>query len=328
MNYKSFADLSTDITNNLFKLNDGNYDLIVGIPRSGMIPAYMIGLYLNVHVTSLDSLINNHKLTSGVSRNTKTPLVFATDAQRILLVDDSIVTGKAMQLALAKITDDIKQKITTCAVYSDKKNKPDIDIYLEYVKRPRVFEWNIFHSRLMKTSCLEIDGVLCIDTMAEENEDCENYVNLILNAKPLHLPSAKVKALVTNRLEKYRPQTEQWLQDHKVQYEELIMLDLPNKEERQRLDAHTSHKADYYIKSGLDFFVESEPTQALAIMTAAGKPVFCTGNNQMYAPGLSKTLMKPPKSLLKQWEHSIAVKLPSSLKKAIKPVYRALIFRH
>ncbi len=328
MNYKSFADLATDITNNLFKLNVSDYDLVVGIPRSGMIPAYMIGLYLNIHVTSLDALINNDKLTSGVSRDTKTPLIFANDAQRILLVDDSIVTGEAMQLALAKITEEIKQRITTCAIYSDKKHKPDIDIYLEHVKRPRVFEWNIFHRRLMKNSCLDIDGVLCVDPTEEENDDGEKYIDFILNAKPLHIPSTKVKALVTSRLEKYRPQTEQWLRDHKVQYEELIMLDLPSKKERQRLGVHAAHKAEYYIKSGLDFFIESAPTQALAIMEASGKPVFCTDNNQMYMPSLNRIFMKPPKSLLKQWEHSIAVKLPSSLKKAIKPVYRALIFRH
>lgn len=328
MNYKSFADLSTDINHNLFKLNDGDYDLIVGIPRSGMIPAYMIGLYLNVHVTSLDSLINNDKLTSGISRDTKTPLVLARDAQRILLVDDSIVTGKAMQLALKRIPEAIKEKITTCAVYSDKKNKPDIDIYLEHVKRPRVFEWNIFHRRLMKTSCLDVDGVLCVDPTEEENDDGEKYIDFILNAKPLHIPSTKVKALVTSRLEKYRPQTEQWLQAHKVQYDELIMLSLPSKKERQRLGVHASHKADYYIKSGLDFFVESEPTQALSIMTASGKPVFCTGNNQMYTPNLSRALIKSPKSLLKQWEHSIAIRLPVSLKRIIKPVYSSLLTRN
>lgn len=327
MNYKSFADLSTDINNNLFKLNDGGYDLIVGIPRSGMIPAYMIGLYLNVHVTSLDALINNDKLTSGVSRDTRVPLVFAMDAQKILLVDDSIVTGKAMQLALERVPDAIKENITTCAIYSDKKNKPDIDIYLEYVKRPRVFEWNVFHRRLMKTSCLDIDGVLCVDPTEDENDDGEKYIDFLLNAKPLHIPSTKVKALVTSRLEKYRPQTEQWLRAHNVQYDELVMLDLPSQKERQRLGVHASHKADYYIKSGLDFFVESAPTQALAIMTASGKPVFCTGDNKMYAPGLSQVLTKSPKSLLTQWEHSIAIRLPDSLKKAIKPVYSALVMR-
>ncbi|MGP4789295.1 phosphoribosyltransferase family protein [Psychrobacter sp. 1Y11] len=328
MNYKSFADLSIDINNNLFKLNNEDYDLIVGIPRSGMIPAYMIGLYLNVHVTSLDSFINNEKLTSGVSRNTKMPLVFAMDAQKILLVDDSIVTGKAMQLALARIPNNIKESITTCAIYSDKKNKPDIDIYLEYVKRPRVFEWNIFHARLMKNACLDIDGVLCIDPTEDENDDGDNYIHFMLNAKPLHIPSTKIKALVTSRLEKYRPQTEQWLNAHNIQYDELIMLDLPSKKERQKLGLHAEHKAAYYKKSGLDLFVESAPTQALAIMTATGKPVFCTDNNQMYAPNISRALIKSPTSLLKQWEHSIAIKLPVSLKRIIKPIYTTLLTRN
>jgi len=328
MNYKSFADLSIDINNNLFKLNNEGYDLIVGIPRSGMIPAYMIGLYLNVHVTSLDSFVKNDELTSGVSRNTRKPLVFARDAKRVLLVDDSIVTGEAIQLALAKIPDDMKASITTCAIYSDKKNKPDIDIYLEHVKRPRVFEWNIFHSRIIKNACLDIDGVLCIDPKAHENDDGDNYIHFILNAKPFHIPSTKVKAIVTSRLEKYRAQTEQWLQDHNVKYDELIMLDLPSREQRQQLGVHAKHKADYYSKSGLELFVESAPAQALAIMNATGKPVFCTANNQMYAPNLSQALIKSPSRIFKQWEHAIATKIPSPLKKVIRPVYRAFIFRH
>ena len=57
MNYKTFNDLSVDIKNNLHKIHVGNYDLVVGIPRSGMMAAYVIGLYLNINVTDINSLI-------------------------------------------------------------------------------------------------------------------------------------------------------------------------------------------------------------------------------------------------------------------------------
>lgn len=325
MNYKSFADLTHDITQNLFKLHNKDYDLIVGIPRSGMIPAYMIGLYLNINVTSLDAFIQNRKLVSGITRQTKTQLVFAQDAKSILLVDDSINTGKSLISALGDIPYDYQGNITTCAIYSDTKKRDDVDIYLEYAPMPRVFEWNIFHRKLMESACLDIDGVLCIDPTEHQNDDGDRYIDFVLNAKPLYIPSSKVNALVTSRLDKYRPQTVQWLQDNKVQYDNLIMLDLPNKEERQRLGAHASHKANYYIKSETTLFIESEINQALAIMKASGKPVYCTGNNTMYSPNLTQVITKSPETAIKRIKGLVASRLPAPLKKRLKPIYNGLL---
>lgn len=326
MNYKAFADLSADISKNLFKLHSENYDLIVGIPRSGMIPAYMIGLYFNVHVTSLDALVDNRRLVSGIIRNTSNELEFASDAKNILLVDDSIASGKSMLSALEEIPDNIKAKVTTCAIYSSLKKRQDVDIYFEYVAMPRVFEWNVFHRSLMERACLAIDGVLCLGPTEEQNNDNEKYIEFILDAKPLHIPSAKVKALVTSRLEKYREQTELWLENHNIQYDELIMLELPSKEEKRRLGIHASHKSNYYIKSKLDFFVESEPSQAAAIMQASGKTVFCTGNNSMYTPSISLALIKSPRTFSKPVKIAIYTKTPNQLKKVIRPFHR-LLFR-
>ncbi len=42
MNYKSYGDLSEDIAASLFKVHGKDYDLVVGIPRSGIIlPAWL-----------------------------------------------------------------------------------------------------------------------------------------------------------------------------------------------------------------------------------------------------------------------------------------------
>ena len=38
MNYRSYQNLSDDIKSNINKLEKFNIDLVVGIPRSGMIP--------------------------------------------------------------------------------------------------------------------------------------------------------------------------------------------------------------------------------------------------------------------------------------------------
>ena len=42
--YRTFEDMSICIRKNMYKLKE-NFDLIVGIPRSGMIPAFMIALF-------------------------------------------------------------------------------------------------------------------------------------------------------------------------------------------------------------------------------------------------------------------------------------------
>ena len=97
MNFKSYNDLSNDIKNNISKIHTGNYDLVVGFPRSGMIPAHMIALYLNTHVTDFESFLNNKSLKCGLTRNVRVNLKKPHDAENILLVDDSIYSGNSIK---------------------------------------------------------------------------------------------------------------------------------------------------------------------------------------------------------------------------------------
>ena len=47
MNYRSIADLNHTILKQLHML-PRDFDLVVGVPRSGMLPANLIALYLNL----------------------------------------------------------------------------------------------------------------------------------------------------------------------------------------------------------------------------------------------------------------------------------------
>lgn len=104
----------------------------------------------------------------------------------------------------------------------------------------------------------------------------------MLNAQPLFIPGSPIGTLVTSRLEKYRSETELWLEKNNVKYSKLVMLDLPNQEARQRANCHASHKAKEY-KSSIDYMlsVESSLSQALEINRLTQKPVLCTENFQM-----------------------------------------------
>ncbi len=287
MNYRNFEHLTTDIRKNLPRLHTQKFDLVVGIPRSGMIPAYMIGLYLNLDVISLDGFLRNDAIRKGSTRKGKSSLDFAQDAKRILLVDDSISSGHSLKTTCDTIPEELRTKIVTLAIYSSRPHREDVDLVFEFIPEPRVFEWNIFHKSVLERSCVDIDGVLCIDPTEDQNDDGDNYIQFLLDAAPFILPTYQIDSLVTNRLEKYRGQTESWLAKYGIRYKNLIMLDLPSKEARQRQGGHASHKANYFIRSGLDFFIESDERQAKEIARLAKKAVYCVESNQVYAPSLA-----------------------------------------
>lgn len=281
MNYRTYSDLSRDIKNFLPQIVD--VDLIVGIPRSGMVPAYMIGAFLNRYVCTLEDFISGNELSKG-SRSVR-----ERDIKKVLIIDDSVNEGLAMAKAREKLKGvSEKYQLVFAAVYASDQGRKLVDLYADYCPQPRVFQWNyLYHPGVLQSSCLDIDGVLCIDPTEEENDDGEKYRHFILNAKPLYLPNYKVKALVTSRLEKYRPETETWLRENGVEYDRLYMLDLPSKEERIRLGAHAPFKAEIYKKVKDSWlFIESNPNQARQIFDLTGKMTICTETDELFYFGM------------------------------------------
>jgi uncharacterized HAD superfamily protein len=268
-----------DIKCNLYKLPK-DIDLVVGIPRSGIIPAYMMALALNIRACSLDELL--YGVTGSYGQTRFTP--YAESIRRIIIVDDSVSSGTAMRKARDMVAGlHLEAEIFFVTVYAKPGSEKLVDIALCALPMPRLFQWNYLNHEYLKFACLDIDGVLCIDPSEEENDDGERYIDFILNARPLHIPQCKVLALVTSRLEKYRVQTEQWLKDHNVHYEKLFMLDLPSKEDRLKQDGvHASFKAQIYnsLKNSV-LFLESNKEQALAIAQLTKKAVFCVETDEL-----------------------------------------------
>jgi uncharacterized HAD superfamily protein len=90
--------------------------------------------------------------------------------------------------------------------------------------------------------------------------------------------------LVTRRLEKYRGQTEAWLQKQQISYGELIMLDLPSKAERLRSAAHSRFKGEIFKRLDALLFIESDSRQAPEIRQISGKHVLCLETQELLAP--------------------------------------------
>lgn len=255
-----------------------DFDLIVGVPRSGMLPANLIALYLSKPFTDIHSFRNGHIYKSGE----RGQFIDVKEFKKILIVDDSIASGSAMIKAKELVREmNTDFEISFCAVYVIPGKEKLVDYYFESVPLPRYFQWNILNHTVLEKSCFDIDGVLCVDPTDDQNDDGPKYRDFILNADPLYIPKAKIGVLVTSRLEKYRPETEEWMRKNNVKYDKLVMLDLPDMKARQKANNHGAHKANTYKNSAYSLFFESSLSQALEINRITGKPVFCTENFEM-----------------------------------------------
>ncbi|MEG1860768.1 MAG: phosphoribosyltransferase family protein [Bacteroidaceae bacterium] len=273
MNYRSIENLNQIILHRLFILPH-DFDLIVGIPRSGMFPAALIALYLNTRLTDLDSFKNKHIYDGGERNET----LNYNDIKKVLIVDDSISSGAQLQKCKESLMDRNNIEIKYAVIYGVPNMEKEVDYFFECLPLPRLFQWNILNHNILKKSCMDIDGVLCVDPTEAQNDDGERYIDFIKNAIPLYIPKKLIGTLVTSRLEKYRPQTEAWLEKHGVQYCKLIMMKAANQEERIQINGHAVHKAHEYKKAGYNLFIESSLQQAIQINILTKKPVLCTEN--------------------------------------------------
>lgn len=305
MIYRRLSDLAALVRENIYKIPH-DIDLVVGIPRSGMLPAMMIALYLNKKVTDLDSFVEGRIFESGE----RSQYIQESNTCKVLIIDDSVSSGNAMSKArkkLQSIAD--KYELIFLAPIVTSLGKDLVDIYFEIIDDERIFEWNLIHHSMLKNACVDIDGVLNVDPLFETDDDGPMYENFLKNAIPLFLPTAPIDTLISCRLEKYRLQTKEWLQLHGIKYNNLVMLDLPSKKARLEWNQHGEYKAEYYKEhKELYLFIESSKEQARKIADISQKPVICIETNSLVTPN-------PPKvSLFKRIKRHIRRRHPKVYK--------------
>jgi uncharacterized HAD superfamily protein len=304
MNFRSVQDLNEAIVRGLSKV-PRDVDLVVGIPRSGLLAASLMALHLNVPLTDLRGFLEGRVIQSGPRLGRRGDGTGQVHVRHALVLDDSVLGGATMQSARARIgTASPECRVSYAAVYVSPPGKTDVDLYLEEIVGPRVFEWNLMHGGMIGRSCVDVDGVLCIDPTDRQNDDGPRYRDFVAHAEPLLLPTAPVGWLVTCRLEKYRDLTAAWLKQHNVRYGGLYMMDYPTKAARLAAGTHVSFKADIYQATDALLFVESSLRQAVGIAGQAGKPVLCLETKEMVYPSLAAqapVLARKAPSLARAW---------------------------
>lgn len=290
MYFRSIDDMNHSVLRGLPKIPE-EVDVVVGIPRSGMLAATMLALYLNRPIADLEGLLQGRVLGKGkrvIKKYNEDPI---RNARKILVFDDCVSRGGEIR-RVKQIIDDagLSDRVIYGVVYSFPENPDLVDIVMEMVPRPMCFQWSCMYTPELEHCCVDIDGILCHDCPKDDDDDGSRYLGFLENAPPLFLPTYEVGALVTSRLEKYRPQTEAWLARHGVNYRKLVMMDVPSAAHRADKRAVWDFKSNVFKHSKALLFIESCPEAAREIHLRSGKPALCLENATMYgADGREET---------------------------------------
>jgi len=278
LNFRSIEHLNLAIVNNLDKIRSLNIDLIVGIPRSGMLPASLIATHLQLPFVDVDGY-NSHR---WYIRNKKVtvPSDIPNKPLRVLLVDDTINTGNAMRNVLGSLRKS-NDTVIKFAVYGSPKNRlEDIDFVCEECPLPRAFQWNIWKHNDAKNWATDMDGVLCRDPSKRENDKGPRLEQFYRTADTKFLFTKPIKYVITSREEHFRKVTEEWLSKNNIAYEKLIMKPTGNPGGNQ---AHGEYKAAMLNQmSEIQLYIESDPKQAKVISQLINIPIWCTDNQKLY----------------------------------------------
>ncbi len=248
---------------------------VLGVPRSGMLPASMLAMWLNLPLYYLDE-DDNLKVLSGA---TEFGGIRMRDHEekygKILVVDDTIYAGRAMNLIKERLPEDIL--FATVYFRPDCDHKPDF--FARELPSPHLLEWNLFNCTYIEQAILDFDGIFSPNVPINVCEDEEKYIEFIKNVKPFphRIPKTHCKGIATGRLEKYRDITEDWLDKHGISYGFLKMFPTEKEAERNRnhIEEVATFKAKIFSESDAKFFIESEIPEAIKIRQKSAKLVIC-----------------------------------------------------
>ena len=275
MEFISYAQLAKDV--DTFCKQLPKPDLIVGIPRSGMLPATMMAKYWDVPLTTSKS----DDYESKVYENVDSKLMIS-----IYVVDDSMLCGQTMLDMMKYSREDKRIKYLVIYDSADYHHRDGMLPYTSFraIKGGRVFQWNLWnHKEVLASCCMDIDGVLCRPPTEEENDDGPLYKKFLGETEQWYKPQHQVGVLVTARIGKYQKDTIEWLNRNDIKFDNLAMLNMKSKVERLSYqNVHAKFKARVYAKTHTLLFIEDDPGQAYAINQLTNRPVLCVSNWKLY----------------------------------------------
>ena len=276
MHFVTWAELHHDVAVFASRYR-GKIDAVVGIPRSGSLIASLIALHLNIPCDTAQAL--DDEWLNGFN-----DLVVSEGKQcRVLVVDDSVLTGETMAEVINHELSDQFVVVAYAALYASREfvdnlkwREHDFEFaYYRFVDSPRLFAWNWSHANHSASVMVDFDGILCRDPTARE-DDVSGYVAELRIVPSLYLPTWPIRSIVTHRLEQHREIATAWLDAHEVAWGKLIMRPESSCVERRAAGQDGTWKGEqYHADPEALLFVESDPRQAERIAAVSHKPVYC-----------------------------------------------------
>lgn len=274
-NFRSVADLAVD-TAAWSRTLPADVDLVVGLPRSGMLAASLLALHMDLPLVDIEGYAQGRVFNGGMRVRSRHGGV----AQKAIVVDDSVRSGRAAREAREMVAAAGLSDVTVFGAVYVTTDVTCVDHWLERVPVPRVFEWNVLHHDRVTDWCMDADGVLFPESVRDSDRDQRTYPPL--SGEPLVVPGHTIGSLFTSRPEQFRPEVEAWLADHDIRYRSLIML--PRDSSRSSATALARHKAKAYRRTDAHLFLEGDPRQAALVACFSGRSVYCTSSRQMVQP--------------------------------------------
>lgn len=225
---------------------------VVGIPRSGMIPAAIIASKLHL---PLYTIRDWEVVPAGGGFRTGWGQLDGAGG-RWCFVDDTLHNGGTLRrLRAAGVPLDAH---LTAVVYA--LNPSQCDLYFAALATPHLLEWNLLNTAYVQHLASDFDGIICHNPPHQD--------------KPKYLSRcAAIKTIISARPESERQQSETWLARYGVQYQSLRLW--PGTEaDRWDIERVAAWKVQECVATGVEFYIESEPALADA-MRRHGLRVLC-----------------------------------------------------
>lgn len=250
-------------------------DAVVGVARSGMLPATILAVALH---RPLYAVSRQHGVVPIGSGRRMDRYDDCRPVKTVLLVDDTMARGVIMRAVLPAVCAHFSDaRVIRATVYAPGRRLHLLDLCAVEYDMPHYLLYNIFDAPVHCLHALfDMDGILCEDFTREEDDDGDRYLAAMATKRPRWLPRYGPVRIVTARLERYREPTMAWLDRHGIRVAELIMG--PWRDPRERVGKIAEWKARQYITrrpTRCNLFIESDPQQAKVIAKLARRPVLC-----------------------------------------------------
>lgn len=266
------------------------YSAVVGVPRSGLLPATILAQHRNIPLVPLELVLRGERpwnvplrRSEGKARCTD----FSAEPKPVLVMEDTVHTGTTLQSLQARMPKIGEQWQYASVLASDAEAVRKAGIQLDHVwmdvdNTPVLTEWTIFHVPYMAFVASDLDGVLASDWQGDEVLDTSRYFDHVVTASPLIRPTFQLGAIVTGRLEQYRGMTQNWLAKYGIKYRSLVMHPAKSSLERGGPDQIARWKAEVFKHLGLSLFIESDTYQVQVMKQVLPEANILDWGRQLY----------------------------------------------